>query len=174
MGDVLQISDEILMKAYKRGEEEAFNSLYGRYSSMVYAYARKRLNSSEVDDFYQSVWRHLHEKRENYADQPFAPWFFVLIRNLLVDEYRSKGRRKNLLDTDPTFDTLESDTLESDRLQINDLLEKLPQETAILVRKYYLEGFDYEDLEKDTGMSQSSLRKRLSRALQGLRDKFEG
>ena len=169
MGDVLQISDEILMKAYKRGEEEAFNSLYGRYSSMVYAYARKRLNPTEVDDFYQSVWRHLHEKRENYGDQPFAPWFFVLIRNLLVDEYRSKGRRKKLLDADPTFDTLESD-----RLQINDLLEKLPQETAILVRKYYLEGFDYEDLEKDTGMSQSSLRKRLSRALQGLRGKFEG
>ncbi len=165
----MQISDEQLMKAYKRGEEEAFNSLYGRYSSMVYAYARKRLNASEVDDFYQSVWRHLHEKRENYVDQPFAPWFFVLIRNLLVDEYRSKGRRKNLLDTDPTVDTQESD-----RLQINDLLANLPHETAILVRKYYLEGFDYEDLEKDTGMSQSSLRKRLSRALQGLRDKFEG
>ena len=168
MRDILQISDEMLMRAYKRGEEEAFNTLYGRYSSMVYAYARKRLNSSEVEDFYQSVWRHLHEKRENYVDQPFAPWFFVLIRNLLVDEYRSKGRRKKLLETDPTLDTLEND-----RLVINDLLEKLPQETAALVRKYYQEGFDYEDLEKDTGMSQSSLRKRLSRALQGLRDKFE-
>ena len=164
----MQISDEMLMKAYKRGEEEAFNSLYGRYSSMVYAYARKRLNTPEVDDFYQSVWRHLHEKRENYTDQPFAPWFLVLIRNLLVDEYRSKGRRKKLLEADPLFDNLEND-----RLQINELLEKLPQDTAILVRKYYLEGFDYEDLEKDTGMSQSSLRKRLSRALQGLRDKFE-
>lgn len=168
MGDVLMISDEILMKAYKRGEEEAFNTLYGRYSSMVYAYARKRLNTSEVEDFYQSVWRHLHEKRENYEDQPFAPWFFVLIRNLLIDEYRSKGRRKKLLEADPTFDTAERD-----RLDVNDLLDKLPKETANLVRKYYLEGFDYEDLEKDTGMSQSSLRKRLSRALQGLRDKFE-
>lgn len=161
-------SDESLMKAYQRGSEEAFTALYGKYSSMVYAYARKRLNSSEVDDFYQSVWRHLHEKREHYLDQPFAPWFFVLIRNLLVDEYRSKGRHKKLLDAAPI-----SDYSESDRFEINELLGKLPQETADLVRKYYLEGFDYEDLEKETGMSQSSLRKRLSRALQGLRDKFE-
>lgn len=164
----MQISDEMLMKAYKRGEVEAFNTLYGKYSSMVYAYARKRLNSSEVDDFFQSVWRHLHEKRENYVDQPFAPWFFVLIRNLLIDEYRSKGRRKKLLEAD-----LASTSPESHTQEINNLLEKLPEETAILVRKYYLEGFDYEDLEKETGLSQTSLRKRLSRALQVLRDKFE-
>lgn len=164
----MQISDERLMKAYKLGDEDAFNSLYGNYSSIVYAYARKRLNPSEVDDFYQSVWRHLHEKRENYTDQPFAPWFFVLIRNLLVDEYRSKGRRKKLLDTDHTLESPEIN-----KLEIDDLLGKLPVETGMLVRKYYLEGFDYEDLEKETGMSQSSLRKRLSRALQGIRDKFE-
>ena len=64
------ISDERLMTAYKLGEEDAFNALYSRYSAMVYGYARKRLNPSEVEDFYQSVWRHLHEKRELYAEFP--------------------------------------------------------------------------------------------------------
>jgi RNA polymerase sigma factor (sigma-70 family) len=162
------ISDERLMNAYKLGEEEAFNALYSRYSSMVYGYARKRLNPSEVEDFYQSVWRHLHEKRELYGDQPFAPWFFVLIRNLLVDEYRGHGRRKKLLEAEPYIFSNEENVRD-----INEILHHLPEETAILVRKYYIEGFDYEDLEKETGMSQNSLRKRLSRALQGLRDKFE-
>lgn len=168
MKNFLNISDEAVMNAYKNGEEEAFNALYGRYSTMVYAYARKRLNPSEVDDFYQSVWRHLHEKRENYFNQPFAPWFFVLIRNLLVDEYRSKGRRRKLLEIEQDTHSNENNVLE-----INELLANLPEDTANLVRKYYLEGFEYEDLEKETGMSQNSLRKRLSRALQGLRDKFE-
>ena len=162
------ISDERLMKAYKLGEEEAFNALYGRYSAMVYGYVRKRLNPSEVEDFYQSVWRHLHEKRELYGDQPFAPWFFVLIRNLLVDEYRGKGRRMKLLEAETNISSNEENVRD-----INEILDQLPEETAILVRKYYIEGFDYEDLEKETGMSQNSLRKRLSRALQGLRDKFE-
>lgn len=162
------ISDERLMTAYKLGEEDAFNALYSRYSAMVYGYARKRLNPSEVEDFYQSVWRHLHEKRELYSDQPFAPWFFVLIRNLLVDEYRNHGRRKKLLEVETNHFSNEENVRD-----INEILHQLPEETALLVRKYYIEGFDYEDLEKETGMSQNSLRKRLSRALQGLRDKFE-
>lgn len=168
MSDVLHISDERLMAAYKNGQEAAFNALYTRYSSMVYAYARKRLQPSDVDDFYQSVWRHLHEKRPNYSNQPFAPWFFVLIRNLLIDEYRSKGRRKKLLESEFPVTSNEDSVAE-----IEDLLTRLPEDTALLIRKYYLEGFDYEDLEKVTGMSQNTLRKRLSRALQGLRDKFE-
>lgn len=156
------------MKSYKLGEEQAFNALYDRYSPMVYAYTKKRLYPSEVEDFYQTVWRHLHEKRENYNEQPFAPWFFVLIRNLLVDEYRSKGRRQKLLDALPAVHSSEIE-----KQEVEALLAKLPEDTAILVRKYYLEGFDYEELEKDTGLSQSGLRKRLSRALRGLRDRFE-
>ena len=131
------ISDETLMKSYKKGEEEAFNALYGRYSSMVYAYARKRLSAVDIDDFYQSVWRHLHEKREAYSDQPFAPWFFVMIRNLLFDEYRSKARRKKLMDTEVIPELSENHGPE-----IDDILKTLPEETAILVRKYYLEGFN--------------------------------
>lgn len=161
-------TDENLMAAYKSGKEEAFNALYARYSSMVYGYAKKRLHSSDIEDFYQSVWRHLHEKRVNYSNQPFAPWFFVLIRNLLIDEYRSKGRRKKLLEL--AFLANSNDQSDFD---LNEILSKLPRDSADLVRKYYLEGFSYEDLEIETGLSQNSLRKRLSRVLQGLRDKFE-
>lgn len=164
------ISDEQLMDAYKAGNEGAFNKLYDKYSPMVYGYIRKRLHSSETEDFYQSVWRHLHEKRDCYQNQPFAPWLFALIKNLLVDEYRSSSRKKKLLEN--SF-SLETDKATQNLEEINEILSKLPDETATLIRKYYLDGFNYEDLEIQTGMSQNSLRKRLSRALQGLKDKFE-
>ena len=164
------ISDEQLMDAYKAGNEGAFNKLYDKYSPMVYGYIRKRLHSSETEDFYQSVWRHLHEKRNCYQNQPFAPWLFALIKNLLVDEYRSSSRKKKLLEN--SF-SLETDKATQNLEEINEILSTLPDETATLIRKYYLDGFSYEDLEIQTGMSQNSLRKRLSRALQGLKDKFE-
>lgn len=164
------ISDEQLMNAYKAGNEGAFNKLYDKYSPMVYGYIRKRLHPSETEDFYQSVWRHLHEKRDCYQNQPFAPWLFVLIKNLLVDEYRSSSRKKKLLEHSlPSEMNEDTQSIE----EINEILKNLPDETATLIRKYYLEGFSYEDLEIETGMSQNSLRKRLSRALQGLKDKFE-
>lgn len=160
-------SDELNMEAYKQGSVEAFSRLYDKYGPLVYGYARKRLPASEVDDFYQSVWRHLHEKRALYSNQPFGPWFFVLIRNLLYDEYRSRARYKKMQELAEVPSITEDHELE-------DLLAEVPAETAELIRKYYLEGYDYADLEKETGMSQTGLRKRLSRAIQTLKGKFEG
>jgi RNA polymerase sigma factor (sigma-70 family) len=163
------MTDEILMSAYKEGQEAAFIKLYEKFSPLVYGYARKRLRPSDVEDFFQSTWKHLHEKRTLYAGQPFAPWFFVLIRNLLIDEYRKDGRRKNLFD-----DYQESLTSKAGaQSEMIDTLNTLPSESGNLIKKYYLEGYSYEDLEKEMGLSQTGLRKRLSRAMLLLKKAFE-
>lgn len=162
-------SDEKLMHAYQEGSEEAFNLLYQKYSPVVYGYIIKRLRFEEADDFYQKVWRHLHEKRSLYAGQPFAPWFFVLIKNLLVDEYRSLGRQNTRELKDEILEKIHYNR-KPDAPDVDELLTRLPPESAELVRKYYLEGASYEDLEKDTGLSQTGLRQRLSRAIRSLRN----
>jgi RNA polymerase sigma-70 factor (ECF subfamily) len=165
------MSDEQLMLRYKAGDESAFNALYEKYSPLVYSYIRKRLRDSEADDFYQKVWRHLHEKRELFADQPFAPWFFVMIRHLLIDEYRSLGKRSDKEFQSELLDKLYGATESTD---LSQELALLTPDVRQLVEKYYLEGVGYEQLEKETGLSQSNLRQRLSRALRSLRKKLEG
>jgi RNA polymerase sigma-70 factor (ECF subfamily) len=159
-------TDEELMRRYQEGSEAAFMELYEKYSPLVYAFIRRRLRASEVEDFYQKVWRQLHEKRELFRDQPFAPWFFVMMRHLLIDEYRSAAPRK-VEYRDELFDKLYASN--SDETLVEDILNSLPKESRDLVRKHYLEGLSYEDLEKETGLSQTNLRQRLSRALRGLR-----
>lgn len=156
------MSDETLMKRYQAGSEEAFLELYEKYSPMVWGFIRKRLRDSEAEDFFQKVWRHLHEKRHLFTDQPFAPWFFVLMKHLLIDEYRSLGRRKEEL-------FVENSQMSEVPVNVEELLADLPIETASLVRKYYLDGISYEELSQETGMSQTNLRQRLSRALRSLR-----
>jgi RNA polymerase sigma-70 factor (ECF subfamily) len=165
-------SDEECMKAYREGSEEAFGHLYEKYSPMVWAYIRKRIRPSEREDLFQKVWRKLHEKRHLYKDQPFAPWFYVLMRHLLIDEYRSLDR-KNVKD-------IEGELIESlyyqDKASADDLdqiLQALPQEARELVMKHYIEGATYEELEQQTGLSQMNLRQRLSRAIRSLRKGHE-
>lgn len=166
------MTDEQLMRAYRDGSEEAFSGLYRKYSPMVWAYVKRRIRESEAEDLYQKVWRRLHEKRDLYLDQPFAPWFFVLIRHLLIDEYRSLGRR----DREFHSELLEKIYGEASQTssELEELLGTLRPEAAELVRKYYLEGISYEELEKETGLSQTNLRQRLSRTLRGLRTKARG
>ena len=162
-------SDEQLMREYRDGSEAAFSALYEKYSPMVYGFIKKRMRDSEVEDLYQKVWRKLHESRDHFHDQPFAPWFFVMIRHLLIDEYRSLGR-KNLREIQDEL--VEKIYAASESIDIEPILETLPEDSRELVRKYYLEGISYEDLEKETGLSQTNLRQRLSRALRGLRKKL--
>lgn len=163
-------SDEEWMIQYRDGSEKAFNFLYEKYSTLVWSYLQKKMRSSHAEDMYQKVWRHLHEKRHHYNNQPFAPWFFVLIRNLLIDEYRSLGR----LNSREVSDGLTHEiTSEEEKLDVEDLLNKLPDDTQNLIKKYYLEGLDYEELELQTGLSQTTLRQRLSRGIRSLRKIYE-
>jgi RNA polymerase sigma-70 factor (ECF subfamily) len=163
-------TDEQLMREYQSGSEEAFGILYDKYSSMVYAFIRKRMRLSEQEDLFQKVWRQLHEKRHLYKDQPFAPWFFVMIRHLLIDEYRSLGRKGRELKDELLDQAFNTQTQDSD---IEEILSRLPDDSRDLVIKYYLEEISYVELENSTGLSQANLRQRLSRALKGLRRSYE-
>ncbi|MBY0518145.1 MAG: RNA polymerase sigma factor [Bacteriovoracaceae bacterium] len=160
------MKDEYLMTLYKDGDHHAFSRIYEKYAPMVYGYLSKRLSKNEVEDAYQNVWRQLHEKRDLYASQPFAPWFFVLIKNLLIDQYRQEGRKTAYL---KMLETRDSEINESVPVDLQALLATLPRDSKEMIQKYYLEGYSYEDLEKESGLSQVGLRKRLSRAVSQLR-----
>jgi RNA polymerase sigma-70 factor (ECF subfamily) len=163
-------TDEAWMTEYREGSEEAFMHLYGKYSAMVYGFIKKRMRDSEVEDLYQKVWRQLHEKKHLYQGQPFAPWFFVIIKHLVIDEYRSLGRKNLKPIQHEIIEKMYSEKVQEE--EIEEFLRHLPQETQDLVRKYYLEEVSYEELEIETGLSQTNLRQRLSRAVRGLRKKI--
>jgi RNA polymerase sigma-70 factor, ECF subfamily len=165
-------SDEALMNQYKAGDERAFGLLYEKYSPLVYAFIKKRLRESEAEDLFQKVWRQLHEKRHLYQDQPFAPWLFVMVRHLLIDEYRGLARRSARTAQDELLEKLYAADEKGSELE--ELLATLPEENRNLVEKYYLEGFSYEELEKETGLSQAGLRQRLSRTIRALRARMQG
>lgn len=158
------MEDEKLMVRYRSGDEEAFSLLYQKFAPVVYGYLRKKLPPSEVEDVYQNVWRQLHEKRDLYTDQPFAPWFFAVIKNLMVDQYRSLGKINRLKEK-----LTEIDGKDTGAIDIPALLALLPSDSQALVKRYYLEGESYAEMEAQTGLSQMTLRKRLSRAMAQLR-----
>lgn len=165
------MTDEELMNAYKRDSEEAFNLLYQRYSDRIYAYLARRIKSNHLDDMFQLVWHHLHEKRHLYSGQSFAPWFYVLARNLLIDEYRSLGRKRKFEEAyKPELELKNNETI----LDLDKLLSGLSEDTAALIQKYYFQGDSYEELSIQYNVSEVSLRKKFSRAFQLLRNQMGG
>jgi DNA-directed RNA polymerase specialized sigma24 family protein len=150
-------TDEELMKSYQEGSDAAWSELFIRYSPKVYGFIQKRLRHEELEDFYQIVWRELHEKRNLYRQQPFLPWFFVFIQYLLVEKYHSLGRQRERLEAQKIHER------DKEKFDIDVILERLPAEHREMVKKHYQDDINFPELEKEIGYSQNITREHLSR-----------
>lgn len=153
-----------LFYKYQEGDEESFTLLYEVTSNNVWAFIRKRVHVSRQEDCFQQFWLHLHTKKHLYQGQPVLAWMYVILRNLIIDDYRAQ---KEI----PFFD--EVDDQKEIREQLEEVLSELNSRDKELIERIYFQGFSYDDLEKEWGLSQTSLRKRLSRGIGSLAKKFK-
>ncbi len=164
-------TDEKLMVLYQDGDLGAFEELYNRYTSKVYAYLRKRLQRNDaVEDLFQKVFLKVHENRDKYNPELlFAPWLFVITRNILIDWYR---RKKDVAVENIEFllDGQEREVDAGDQdLDIKAMIQKLPENYRQMVELRYLEELDFEDIAKKLNIKESNVRKIVSRGVIKLR-----
>ena len=87
-----QVSDSDLITRIARGDTEAFEDLYRRYSRSVFGLALRRLRDREraedaVQETFTSIWRSARSYRPDRG--PAAPWLYAVARNAIVDRARS-------------------------------------------------------------------------------------
>ncbi len=94
--DQIQISDAELIHAIARGDEQAFASLYRRYSSLLFGYMLRILNSNaEAEDVLQEVfvhvWQHAHDFDETRG-RVFS-WLIRIAHSRAIDRLRALRSR---------------------------------------------------------------------------------
>lgn len=163
----MQKTDEELMILYQRGEKEAFNELFSRYEGKLFGYLRKRLSYEEASDVFQNVFRKVHEYRHRYDEGfPFAPWFFTIARNMLIDYYRKNKKIENIeFDEKYMESKQEEETFES---EID--LEKLSPANREIISMRYFEGKEFLEMAQELNLSEVNVRKRVSRAIKKLKE----
>lgn len=169
----ISLSGAELMILYQEGDIEAFNCLYGKYKSLIYGYLYKRVNNrSEVDEIFQAVFLRLHQSRLRYKGKfPFEPWLFAVLRNSLIDYYRSKRKEYN----DVALDSLEETPAALQVTEKHNMSGLLPmdadlskgQRQAIELR--YGADFSFEEIAGTLETTPSNARQLVSRALKKLR-----
>ena len=136
-----------------------FNEIYLRYKKRVYGYLMKRVKTEQSDDLFQQVFSRLHEKRYLFKQgDPFAPWFFTLIKNLVIDFYRKNKIEFVELDSDPEYE-------ESSKVDL-----ELFKKHEVLYLKF-VDGHSYKELEEHFKTPAATLRKRVSRVINKIKDK---
>lgn len=168
----LNLSDEDLMKKYQQGDYMAFEILYSRHQSRVYAYLSKRLASPDlVNEVFQNIFLKLHKQRSRYLDKfLFVKFLYTICRSELLDFYKKKK-----IDTRPFFEEafISSNVNKgsnSRNVSIADgSLLSVVEKKAVDLR-YYSDA-DFTQISEALNTSVVNARKIISRAIKKLRQK---
>jgi RNA polymerase sigma-70 factor, ECF subfamily len=177
-------SDEVLMRRYQRGDEQAFRQLYERHRASLLRFARRL--SAEIGDseeIAQETWMAVIQGRERYRPQArFVTYLFSIARRRTMDRWRKLGRAPPL---EPDAEELDRQTAPTThepefhaatvalRADLMTAVESLPimQREAFLLRA---EGsLTLEEIGAVTGTSRETAKSRLRYALNRLRIMLE-
>ena len=169
-----ELTDELLMRRYAKGDAQAFDQLYERHRGPLYRYFLRQVNdTTTANDLYQGAWEKIIKARLRYRPSaPFTAWMYRIAHNHLVDHYR-RLRPNDPLEYDvvadhqpgPAQDSIDSE--ERDRLRSAIIALPNEQKNTLLLK---LEtGLKIEDIAQVTGVSRETVKSRLRYAVDKLR-----
>jgi RNA polymerase sigma-70 factor (ECF subfamily) len=90
-------SDDVLMRAFARGDGHAFERLYARHEQALYRFVRRLLGqvaAAQVDEVFQDTWMRAIEARASWQPQgaTFRTWLFTIAHHRAIDCLRKSGR----------------------------------------------------------------------------------
>ena len=90
-----QVADDVVRRA-QEGDRTAFAELYETYYDRIYRYVSFKCGSrTEAEDLTGDVFLKMLESVHKYRFQgyPFTSWLYRIAHNVVVDNFRRKGRR---------------------------------------------------------------------------------
>ena len=176
------LSDKELLRDYaKNGSETAFAQVVHRHADLVYSAALRQLGTSDLaKDVAQTVFTDLARKaaqlsKTSAGTDSIVGWLFNSTRYAALNQLRSERRRLNRERNAVEFADASTDS-ELDWEQIAPLLDETMTELsaedreALLLR--FFQGRDFSAVGNELGVSADAAQKRVSRALEKLRDQF--
>jgi RNA polymerase sigma-70 factor, ECF subfamily len=165
-------TDEFLLALLAEGDQQAFNTLYHRYSGrMLYYFYRMLGNSNEkAQDFLQDLFVKLIDKADTFdTSRKFQTWIFSIAHNMCKNEYRSMDVRKSepiddafYLNEDlpPDFDEADND-LESFTRDLFEELDTFDEIHKTVFLLHYRENFSLKEISQILEISEGTVKSRL-------------
>lgn len=179
--------DELaLIRDAQKGNVESFNSLILHYQVGVYNFAYRLMGDKEsaadaTQDAFISAYGHLSQFRGG----SFKSWLMRIVANTCYDELRRRKRRPAVSLDDPEDDAAErlvspaespEALMQRNALNrvIQDCLDDLPNEQRTVTVLCDIQGYDYQEISQIASVSLGTVKSRISRARQRLRDCLQG
>jgi len=187
----MRSSDEDLIRRFKKGDEESFKELVERYQSRVYSIVLAMVgDKNDADDICQDifvrVYRFLHQFKEK---SKFFTWLYRLTINTCINAQNGRKRKLETLSLsnpigekeDPLLTKIPQETVKSSidvlknkelGLKIKAAIDSLSDELKEVFILREMEDLSYKELAKVFQCSEGTIKSRLFRAREKLKEKL--
>ena len=182
--NVQVLSDQVLLKQYLAGNQQAISELIERHSRRVRDYIHMMVKDRDVaDDIFQETFikavRVIDDGR--YTDNgKFLSWILRIAHNQVIDHFRAQKQTRAVSAAVAGFEVLGTlrfadKTVEDEMVgaqiesDVRALVELLPAEQREVVMMRYFGGSSFKEIAEQTGVSINTALGRMRYALINLR-----
>lgn len=170
----MQELDDITLKKTQSGDKKAFKDFYNHYSPFVWRIAFKMGQNEDIArEIFQETFIRIHASLKKFrAESALSTWIYRIVYNA-ANNCLSKVTRLKM--NEPIDDSLagsyRSDTYDEREMMDRILSTLTPQERFLLIARE-VDAVSFEELASITAESSGSLRTRLSRLKEKIREQF--
>ena len=184
MAKTLSVTDEQLVKAYAKGDNEAFDTLLKRHQERIFNYILRIIKNEDIaNDIFQETFVKaiLTIKQGRYTENgKFPAWISRIAHNLIIDYYRQE-KSENLQSADlDDVDVLNrkelceetiEDVIITDQIRedVKYLIKELPHLQREVLKMRYYQNLSFKEIAEITGVSINTALGRMRYAILNLR-----
>lgn len=188
MTDIINLSDEELVKGFADGNQRCFNALIDRHKQKIYSFIFLMVRKQELaEDIFQDSFLKVYSsiKDGKYAESgKFASWVMRIAHNLIIDHFRKQKHLPMVYEVENARDIFNnvklSDGSIEDRMvydevmnDVSTLVELLPENQRQVVKMRHYLGLSFKEIADETGVSINTALGRMRYAILNLRKMME-
>lgn len=184
------IDDYILLHKAKNGDIYAFEDLISKYEKKVYNTVLRIIRDKEAaKDISQEVFIKVYKSLKNFNEKSkFSTWLYRIAVNTSIDELRKNKNRYNnisLDNPDPEHgntrqaefeisgskDTPEEKLIKKEKIkELYKAINMLQEDQRILILLRDIQGLSYDEISDVTGIKIGTVKSKLNRARNALKE----
>ena len=178
------LTDEQLVAAYARGENNAFDVLLSRHKTKLFNYILQIVRDRDLaDDIFQETFVKviITIRQGRYRDfGKFSAWLSRIARNLAIDSFRAEKSEAEISADTSDYDILNRRELSEDTIEdaiidlqiesdVRSLIDELPESQKEVLTMRYYKDMSFKEIAEQTGVSINTSLGRMRYAILNLR-----
>lgn len=154
------------------------SGIYTQFHQSLLSFVRSRIRSKEdAEDILQNIFIKISTRvNELSEEEKLRSWIFAITRNAIIDYYRANANRKYIaVDNEMEeniLDEVEVDATKGLDQCMSSMIALLPEAYRDIIIDAELNGVKQKDLAEKYGMTYSSMRSRVQRGRERLKQLF--